>query len=255
MVGGAGALAVRHYATMRDALAAVAPELRNPLLPFVPPTDTATMLPLFRLNSRVRTPSGPGVAVTKRRIPGDPEVPVLVTTPDATSPNCRAAVLWIHGGGYVVGSPRPEALGTGRVAREVGAVVVSPDYRLAPQHPFPAALDDCMATLRWMCTNAAELGIDPRRIAVIGGSAGGGLAAAVAQRSYDEGIALRSQVLMYPMIDDRTTLRSDHGGRGQMLPPMRHPLGATISRGCRRHGSASGSSISSMTRTSPMPSD
>jgi acetyl esterase/lipase len=148
MVVGAGALAVRRYATMRDALAAVAPELRNPLLPFVPPTDTATMLPLFRLNSRVRTPSGPGVAVTKRRIPGDPEVPVLVTTPEPTSPNRRAAVLWIHGGGYVVGSPRLEALGTGRVAREVGAVVVSPDYRLAPQHPFPAALDDCMATLR-----------------------------------------------------------------------------------------------------------
>ncbi|HYJ55067.1 MAG TPA: alpha/beta hydrolase fold domain-containing protein [Mycobacterium sp.] len=68
----------------------------------------------------------------------------------------------------------------GRVAREVGAVVVSPDYRLAPQHPFPAALDDCMATPRWMCTNAAELDIDPRRITVIGVSAGGGLAAAVA---------------------------------------------------------------------------
>jgi acetyl esterase/lipase len=116
----------------------------------------------------------------------------------------------------IVGSPQFEAGGAGRLARELGAVVVSPDYRLAPEHPFPAALDDCMTALRWMFVHAAELGIDPDRIAVVGASAGGGLSAAVAQRSHDEGIALRAQVLVYPMIDDRTVLAGDHGGRGAL---------------------------------------
>ena len=74
-----------------------------------------------------------------------------------------------------------------------------------------------MAALRWMRDNADELGIDPDRIAVTGSSAGGGLSAAVAQRAHDEGIALRAQALVYPMIDDRTALRDDHGGRGRFL--------------------------------------
>jgi acetyl esterase/lipase len=141
---------------------------------------------------------------------------VRVTTPsDGRSP--RPAVLWIHGGGYIVGSPQLEAFGTGRLARDLGVVAVSPDYRLAPEYPFPAALDDCMATLRWMYANAHQVGIDADRIAVIGASAGGGLAAAVAQRSHDEGIPLRAQVLLYPMLDDRTALREDHAGRGRFL--------------------------------------
>ncbi len=94
--------------------------------------------------------------------------------------------------------------------------MVSPDYRLAPENPFPAALDDCMATLKWMGKHADELGIDPDRIAVYGVSAGGGLAAAVAQRAFDEGIPLRAQALVYPMIDDRTALRDDLAGRGEL---------------------------------------
>jgi acetyl esterase/lipase len=106
-------------------------------------------------------------------------------------------VLWIHGGGFIVGSPQLEAFGTARLARDLEVITVSPEYRLAPEHPFPAALDDCMAALRWMRSNADELGIDPDRIAVMGASAGGGLSAAVAQRSYDEGISLRAQVLVY----------------------------------------------------------
>ena len=71
--------------------------------------------------------------------------------------------------------------------------MVSPEYRLAPENPFPAGLDDCMATLKWMVKHADELGIDIDRIAVCGASAGGGLAAAVAQRAFDEGIRLRVQ--------------------------------------------------------------
>ncbi|WP_240748565.1 alpha/beta hydrolase [Mycobacterium paragordonae] len=209
------ALAVRRYRAARDAMADVAPDLRSPLLPFMPSTRRAGLLPLFRLSSRIRTPSGSGVTVAERRV-GELAVPVMVTTPTEVQPP-RPAVLWIHGGGYIVGSPRLEAFGTARLARDLGVVTVSPDYRLAPEHPFPAALDDCMAVLRWMRDNANELGIDPARIAVMGASAGGGLAAAVAQRSHDEGIGLRAQVLVYPMLDDRTALRTDHEGRGRFL--------------------------------------
>ena len=116
-----------------------------------------------------------------------------------------------------MGSPQFELPIIGGLARELGAVVVSPDYRLAPEHPFPAALDDCMATLEWMRAHADELGIDPDRIAVGGASGGGGLSAAVAQRSRDAGIPLRAQALLYPMLDDRTALRADHAGRGQFV--------------------------------------
>jgi acetyl esterase/lipase len=208
-------LTTRRYAAARDAMARVAPDLRSPLLPFVPATQRAWLLPFFRLSGRIPVPSGRGATVTERRV-GEPVVRVLITTPtEGESP--RAAVMWIHGGGYIVGSPQLEAFGTARLARDLGIVAVSPDYRLAPEHPFPAALDDCMATLRWMRANADELGIDADRIAVMGASAGGGLCAAVAQRSHDEGIPLRAQVLVYPMLDDRTALRQDHAGRGRFM--------------------------------------
>ena len=116
-----------------------------------------------------------------------------------------------------MGSPQFGLPIIGGLARELGAVVVSPDYRLAPEHPFPAALDDCMATLQSMRAHADELGIDPDRIAVGGASGGGGLSVAVAQRSRDAGIPSRAQALLYPMLDDRTALRADHADRGQFV--------------------------------------
>lgn len=138
------------------------------------------------------------MTVSKRMIPGDPAVHVLIFSPaDSDPPRLgRPAVLYLHGGGMVTGSPQIEATGSGRLAHELGAVVLSPDYRLAPENPFPAALDDCMATLRWMREHAPEHGIDPDRIGVAWSSAGGGLSAAVAQRAHDEGITLRAQVLV-----------------------------------------------------------
>ncbi|MCV6963408.1 alpha/beta hydrolase [Mycobacterium intermedium] len=240
---GLAVTATRRYLAARDAVARVAPDLRSPLLPFLPEGRRALPLPLARLQSRlVRTSWGPGVTVTTRHA-GDPSVPVLIARPnkpeepdEGHSP--RPAVLWIHGGGYIVGSARLEAFAIGRVARDVGVVVASPDYRLAPEYPFPAALDDCMATLRWMRANAEELGIDPERIAVMGGSAGGGLAAAVAQRSHDEGIPLRAQVLIYPMLDDRTALRAEHAGRGRfMWTPAANLFGWTCYLGRRPRAS------------------
>lgn len=199
---------------MRDAIAAVAPELRSPLLSILVPPANPRMLPISRFNARLRTPSGGGVTVTERE--AESALRILVTTPQSgLAP--LPAVLWLHSGGFVVGSPQFESFLTGQVARQLNAVVVSPAYRLAPEHVFPAALDDCMATLRWIRANADELGIDPQRIAVAGASAGGGLSASVAQRSLDEGIALRAQALVYPMLDDRSALRQDHGGRGRFM--------------------------------------
>lgn len=212
---GLAALAGRRYLGMRAAMEHAAPELRSPILPFVSVTYDATSLPVIRRLYQIKTPVGRGVTVTERHV-HQPPVRVLVTTPDGQQA-ARPGVLSIHGGGMVVGSPQFEVGSHGRLARELGAVVVSPDYRLAPENPFPAGLDDCMNTLYWMRENADELGIDAERIAVVGASAGGGLAAAVAQRSHDEGIALRAQALMYPMLDDRAVLRSDHEGRGQLV--------------------------------------
>jgi acetyl esterase/lipase len=212
---GATAFVARRHLVMRSAIADVAAELRSPLLPFVSVPYTARTLPFIRPALRLTMRPGRGVAVTKRQVAGEPAVRVLVTTlSERAAP--QPALLWIHGGGMIMGSPQLEAPMTGRLARELGAVVVSPDYRLAPENPFPAGLDDCMATLRWMHAHADELGVDQDRIAVAGVSAGGGLAAAVVQRSCDEGITLRAQVLVYPMLDDRTALRDDHAGRGQI---------------------------------------
>jgi acetyl esterase/lipase len=223
----AGGAFVRRYLAAREGLAAIDTDLRSPLLMLTGPM-TRPRLRLSRPFSRIRAATGPGVAVTKRRTGGPSPVTVLVTTPTRSCPGNRPGLLWIHGGGMILGSPQLEAGASGRMSDELDAVVVSPDYRLAPEHPFPAPLDDCMAALNWMRENAGELGIDPGRIAVIGSSAGGGLSAAVAQRAHDEDIALRAQILVYPMIDDRTTLRDDHCGRGRfMWTPQSNRFGWT----------------------------
>lgn len=201
---------------MRDAIAQVARELRSPLLSPLTFSYGPRTLPALRTAFNLRTAAGHGVTVVKHRTQDNPTVAMLVTSPPLMSAPAPA-VLWIHSGGMVVGSPQFEVQACGRIARELGAVVVSPKYRLAPEHPFPAALDDCMTTLRWIRAHAEDLGIDPHRIAVAGASAGGGLAAAVAQRSHDEGITLRAQALMYPMLDDRTPLRGGQPGRGRLV--------------------------------------
>jgi len=128
------ALAARRYVAMQDAMATVAPDLRNPLLPFVPAVHRRRLLPIFRMNARIPTPSGRGVTVTERHV-GEPAVRVLITSPTESQPR-RPGVLWTHGGGYIVGSPQLEAFGTGRLARDLGVVAVSRDYR-PPTSPAP----------------------------------------------------------------------------------------------------------------------
>lgn len=208
------ALVVRRYAEFRRAWSKVAPELRTPMMVAASIPVNSLALPVLRRAYSFRSSPGPGVALTDCHA-GDAAVHTVVLTAASRSTPCPA-VLWLHGGAMVAGTARFEAQPAGRLARELAAVIVSPDYRLAPENPFPAALDDCMATLRWMREHADELGIDPDRIAVCGASSGGGLAAAVAQCAHDENIPVRAQALIYPMIDDRTALRDDHAGRGRL---------------------------------------
>jgi acetyl esterase/lipase len=128
------------------------------------------------------------------------------------------AILWLHGGGLVLGVPEQSNKLASRLALDLGTVVAAPAYRLAPEDPYPAGLDDCVDTLQWLHDHHADLGIDTTRIAVGGDSAGGGLAAAVSQRVLDEGgPPIAFQALVYPMLDDRSTLRADDEGRGRFM--------------------------------------
>jgi acetyl esterase/lipase len=115
------------------------------------------------------------------------------------------ALFWIHGGGYVIGQASLDDRLCSVTADALGILVVSIDYRLAPEHPFPAGLDDCHAAWQWLQQRAYGLEIDPSRVAIGGESAGGGLAASLAQRLHDEGSPMpAAQWLISPMLDDRT---------------------------------------------------
>ena len=144
---------------------------------------------------------------------GDPDVRVRRYRPGDQDPRdndtALPALIFIHGGGFVVGSLDLNDVDCRRVAAEVNAVVVSVDYRLAPEHPFPAGLEDCYAALVWVAENAEALGVDPARIAIGGESAGGGLAAAVALLARDRGgPRLCLQLLGIPELDDRLETES-----------------------------------------------
>jgi acetyl esterase/lipase len=115
-------------------------------------------------------------------------------------------IVYFHGGAFILGDTYTEEERCLRMAADAGCVVVSVDYRLAPEHPFPAGVEDCYAALEWTAENAGDLGADARRIGVGGSSAGGALAAAVALIARDRhGPAISFQMLIYPVIDDRMT--------------------------------------------------
>jgi acetyl esterase len=144
--------------------------------------------------------------VADRLVPGledDPEVPVRVYAPAGRS-GALPGLVYIHGGGFCIGSVDGDDARTREIAAIAEAVVVSVEYRLAPEHPFPAGLRDCFAVLAYLAKNAAELGIDPAHIGVAGNSAGGGLAAATALMARDQGgPELCMQYLSIPELDDR----------------------------------------------------
>ena len=166
----------------------------------LPPNNTVSPVEA-RKNSKSR-PMAPGPEVAKvenRSIPGvGPDIPVRIYTPTGDGP--FAALSWFHGGGWVVGD-LDTADGTARhLTVQTGCVVVSVDYRLAPEAKFPAAADDCYSATQWIAQNAAALNVDPARIAVGGDSAGGNLAAAVSLMAKDRGgPPLVFQLLVYPV--------------------------------------------------------
>lgn len=195
-------------------------ELRVPFA-VVPLPITAGSLRLVRaIIGRLLYSHVPGVRVTERMIPGPGGMPpvriVVAERPDR--PNGSPALLWIHGGGFVIGSGGAVPATGPRLSHELNVLVVGVDYRLAPEHPAPAALDDCAAALLWLHDHALELGIDPGRIGIGGESAGGGLAASLAQRARDEvTVPVAFQALVYPMLDDRTVLCEPPPGVGELV--------------------------------------
>jgi acetyl esterase len=149
--------------------------------------------------------------------PGGP-LPLRIYHPEGAGP--FPALVYFHGGGWVVGDLDAFDSLCRELCGMVGCVVVSVDYRLAPEHKFPAAIDDCLAATRWVAAHAAELGVDPQRVAVGGDSAGGNLAAVTALRVRDEGgPALCAQLLIYPATDhaDKTSGSMVDNARGYGL--------------------------------------
>ncbi|MBU2286369.1 MAG: alpha/beta hydrolase [Gammaproteobacteria bacterium] len=186
----------------------VDPELRGPFL-LEPATVDAETLPQIRAGMETGRPAQlarPGIA--RRLIPGPkgaPDVSVLIVNAQASTTELRPAVLYLHGGGYVAGDAIGEIALAQQIALDHDCVVISVDYRLAPETRFPGALEDNYAALKWLYTNADALGVDRDRIATMGTSAGGGHAAMLSAAATDRGeVPILFQLLLSPMLDDRT---------------------------------------------------
>jgi acetyl esterase/lipase len=195
----------------------------------LPTSITPEMIPLMRqatVGSEALAPPtdeelsrGGRFTVTERAAPGgpgDPDISLLICTPAGVD-GPRPAIYHTHGGGMIIGDNRTGIADMLDYAEPHGAVVVSVEYRLAPETPHPGLIDDVYAGLVWTAKNAAELGIDPDRIVIAGASAGGGLTAALALMARDKGgPAVLAQMLLCPMLDDRndTVSSVQQAGRG-----------------------------------------
>ena len=199
----------------------VDPELLPLLDAFPTVTITAENLAELRARDLPFPPVGDcGVELQERMIGGphgSPDIPVRIYRPrEATGP--LACIYHIHGGGFVGGSTREVEFLHRPMAAELGCVIVTADYRLAPETNFPWNLEDCYAGLAWTFANAAELGVDTSRIGVMGESAGGGLAAALALLARDRReYRLAFQHLIYPMLDDRTCVAECNRHAGEHI--------------------------------------
>jgi len=179
------------------------PELEA-FIPLFPKSDysdpVAARNEFAALAVSIPAPDTSNLDIEDRTVPGEPDVPVRIYRPRTA----QGAIVWMHGGGWAMGDLNTEHPWAARLADASGAVVISVDYRLAPENPAPAALDDVYTVLTWAARNATDLGIDPTRIAVGGHSAGGGLAAGAALRARDEqGPPICFQLLSQPGLDDR----------------------------------------------------
>ncbi|WP_088320160.1 alpha/beta hydrolase [Kineosporia sp. R_H_3] len=201
------------------------PESRVPLdalVGFLPggfnaiPDIVARRATVAQILASMPVPPNPNVTTEDRTVPGpegDPDISVRIYRPVGTSAATATlpGIYYIHGGGMVLGDVAGEDANAARLCEEVGAIVVSVEYRLAPENPHPAPVEDCYAGLTWTAANAAGLGIDPTRLAIYGGSAGGGLALGTVLLARDRsGPALAFMMPIYPMIDDTNTSGSSH---------------------------------------------
>ena len=198
---------------MKDKLSKIHPELRRAAKRFPAVSVNSKNLWLARLSLRLmRTPKTPDVVIENIHIPGQDDrtkVRLRVYRPKSVAPP-TPVLVWLHGGGYVAGRPEINDLCCGQYVHKLGITAVSVDYRCAPEHPFPAGLDDSYSALKWVVSHSQELGVDAKRIAIGGESAGGGLAASLIQLAHDrQEIKPAFQLLVYPMLDDRTVLRTD----------------------------------------------
>jgi acetyl esterase/lipase len=195
-----------------DPMSYVNPEFRAALGPVakmmeaVQSLDASSLASLRQGMNMPGTGLAPSPPVTEKTIPGPAAAPGVRVYVVGNSPgSSKPAVLHMHGGGYVMGSAASSRRDIQNLSTALDCVAVSVEYRLAPETTFPGSLEDNYAALRWMYMNAKELGIDVKRIAIKGESAGGGHAATLAIAARDRGeFAICFQVLIYPMLDDRT---------------------------------------------------
>lgn len=207
---------------VRDLTELLDPELKGPIrmmLSQMPPTNFND-LPAARTASeqmmatmKAQMPVIPGVITEDKIIPGSkgaPDVNVRIYWPEKQL-GLLPALLWIHGGGYMLGDIDQEDFTAKQFTLAGNCVVVSVEYRLAPEHPYPAPLEDCYAALKWLATHTRDLKVDPSRIAIGGASAGGGLASGLSILARDRAeVKTIFQLLIYPMINDcNVALASD----------------------------------------------
>ncbi|HZC06685.1 MAG TPA: alpha/beta hydrolase [Ktedonobacterales bacterium] len=199
-----------------------------PILDQMPPNAlTSETLPLIRATRNAfaqqaaATTAFPDIQMGEHFAPGvdgQPDVRLFVYTP-SNAPHPAPGFVWIHGGGYVMGSAVGDHERVKGFVDAIGCVAVSVDYRLAPETPHPGPVEDCYAALQWLHEHADELGVDSQTIAIGGASAGGGLAAALALLARDRGeLPIVFQLLIFPMIDDRTAATADpHPYTGEFM--------------------------------------
>ncbi len=188
-------------------IAEIHPELQKAAKRFVsPPLHNLLFVILAKLLLKVMPVpnAGPGVAIENRKLN---RAGVRIYRPEGALSG--AGLLWMHGGGFIIGRAEDDQI-CAALARDLKLIVVSVKYRLAPEHKFPGAIDDCFEAWQWLQREAHNLGIDPARIAIAGQSAGGGLAANLVHRIFDTGgVQPAAQLLFCPMLDDRTALQSE----------------------------------------------
>jgi acetyl esterase/lipase len=204
---------------VNPALERIAPALRVPFLPRAQSMDLARLTWPRRLMRWFGYLSARNLPAPQQKVnrdlrfiasaDGRARLGLRIHRPEGLATG-SPALLWIHGGGYVMGAACIDDRLCALMAARAGLLVVAADYRLAPEHPYPVPLEDCYSALAWLHGHASELGVDASRIAIGGASAGGGLAAALALLARDRnGPKPGFQLLNYPMLDDRTASSAD----------------------------------------------